>query len=159
MVSQTICSVVIFSHRFLDSDCISFKTFAFLAVYWPFWTSLYNTDIKVKKKKKNWSSTMLNNVFNIQVLIFCLILILFYFRANTWIHLCNVTFKCRHSNYVPIFFFFCHLIMLKMGVNPYLRMDFMFCFVSGYMYLGFHCGLIFTFYRLQIVKVTSEVTV
>ena len=37
----------ILSHRFLDSDCINFKTFAFLAVYWPFWTSLYNTDIKV----------------------------------------------------------------------------------------------------------------
>ena len=48
MVSQTVYSVVIFSHRFLDSDCINFKTFAFLAVYWPFWTSLYNTDIKVQ---------------------------------------------------------------------------------------------------------------
>ena len=69
----TVYSVVIFSHRFLDSDCINFKTFAFLATYWPFWTSLYqgviitpwlyNTDIKVKKKI-NRSSTMLNNVFN-----------------------------------------------------------------------------------------------
>ena len=39
---------MIFSHRYLDSDCINFKTFAFLAVYWPFWTSLYNTDIKVQ---------------------------------------------------------------------------------------------------------------
>ena len=60
---QTIYSVVIFSHRFLDSDCINFKTFAFLTVYWPFWTSLYNTDIKVQKKKLNRSSTLLNNVF------------------------------------------------------------------------------------------------
>ena len=65
MVSQNVYSVVIFSHRFLDSDCINFKTFAFLAVYWPFWTSLYNTDIKVQKKNFNRSSTMLNNVFNI----------------------------------------------------------------------------------------------
>ena len=56
--------VVIFSHRFLDSDGINFKNFAFLAVYWHFWTSLYNTDIKLQKKKCNQSSTMLNNVFN-----------------------------------------------------------------------------------------------
>ena len=35
----TIYSVVIFSHRYLDSDRINFKTFVFLAVYWPFWTS------------------------------------------------------------------------------------------------------------------------
>ena len=64
MVSQTVYSVVIFSHRFLDSDCINFKTFAFLAVYWPFWTS-YNTDIKVQQFFK--SSTMLNNVFKVNV--------------------------------------------------------------------------------------------
>ena len=62
MVSQTVYSVVIFIHRFLDSDCINFKTFAFLAVYWPFWTLLYNTDIKVQQFF-NRSSTMLNNVF------------------------------------------------------------------------------------------------
>ena len=27
----------------LDSDCINFKTFVFLAVYWSIWTSLYST--------------------------------------------------------------------------------------------------------------------
>ena len=59
---QLVYSVVIFSHRFLDSDCINFKTFAFLAVYWPFWTSKF-------KKKLNRSSTMLNKVFKV-----CLIL-------------------------------------------------------------------------------------
>ena len=52
-MSQTIYSVVIFSHRFLNSDCINFKTFAFLAVYWPFWTSLYSTDIRVKGELRN----------------------------------------------------------------------------------------------------------
>ena len=57
-------SGVIFSHRFLDSDCINFKTFAFLAVYWPFWTSLYSTDIKVQFFFY-CSSTMLNNVFKV----------------------------------------------------------------------------------------------
>ena len=62
MRCQLVYSVVIFSHRFLDSDCINFKTFAFLAVYWPFWTSLYSTDIKVQQFF-NRSSTMLNNVF------------------------------------------------------------------------------------------------
>ena len=50
---QTIYSMVIFSHRFLDSDCINFKTFAHLAVYWPFWTSLYNIDIKVQQYFKS----------------------------------------------------------------------------------------------------------
>ena len=64
MCCQLVYSVVIFSHRFLDSDCINFKTFAFLAVYWPFWTSLYSTDIKVQQFL-NRSSTMLNNVFNV----------------------------------------------------------------------------------------------
>ena len=39
----------LFSHRFLDSDCTNFKTFAFLAVYWPLWASLYSTDIKVQQ--------------------------------------------------------------------------------------------------------------
>ena len=42
-----IYSVVIFSHRYLDSDCINFKTFVFLAVYWSIWISSYITDIKV----------------------------------------------------------------------------------------------------------------
>ena len=51
--TETVYSVVIFSHRFLDSDCINVKTFAFLAVYWPFWTSLYNTDIKVQQFLKS----------------------------------------------------------------------------------------------------------
>ena len=36
MVNLTVYSVVIFSHRFLDSDCINVKTFALLAVYGPF---------------------------------------------------------------------------------------------------------------------------
>ena len=62
MRCQLVYSVVIFSHRFLDSDCINFKTFAFLAVYWPFWTSLYSTDIKVQQQS---FLTMLNNVFNL----------------------------------------------------------------------------------------------
>ena len=44
----------IFSHTFLDSDCINFKTFAFLAVYWPFCMNNHFL---------NWSLTMLNNVF------------------------------------------------------------------------------------------------
>ena len=66
MRCQLVYSVVIFSHRFLDSDCIIFKTFAFLAVYWPFWTSLYSTDIKVQQFFKSFS-TMLNNVFKEQV--------------------------------------------------------------------------------------------
>ena len=74
MRCQLVYSVVIFSHRFLDSDCISFKTFAFLAVYWPFWTSLYSTDIKVLKKIFNRSSTMLNNVFNVFLSHFVIIL-------------------------------------------------------------------------------------
>ena len=33
IVRMTIYSVVIFSHSYLDSDCIHFKTFAFLLVY------------------------------------------------------------------------------------------------------------------------------
>ena len=65
MVSQTFYSVVIFSHRFLDSDCINFKTFALLAVYWPFRTSSYNTNIKAQQFFWTWSSTMLNNVYNL----------------------------------------------------------------------------------------------
>ena len=66
MVKLTICSVVIFSHtcRYLDSDCINFKTFVFLAVYWSIWTSSYNTDIKVQQFFFNGASTMLNNFFN-----------------------------------------------------------------------------------------------
>ena len=63
MRCQHVYSVVIFSHRFLDSDCINFKTFAFLAVYWPFWTSLYNTDTQSSTIFFNRSSTMFNNVF------------------------------------------------------------------------------------------------
>ena len=58
MVSLTIYSVVIFSHRYLDSNRINFKNFVFLAVYWSIWTSPYNTDIKVQDFFK-WS---LNNV-------------------------------------------------------------------------------------------------
>ena len=76
MRCQLVYSVVIFSHRFLDSDCINFKTFAFLAVYWPLWTSLYSTDIKVQKKI-NRSSTMLNNVFKFNYLLFLSIYFLF----------------------------------------------------------------------------------
>ena len=52
-------------YRFLDSDCINFKTFAFLAVYWPFWTSLYKTHIKVQQCFLYRSFTMLNNVFKV----------------------------------------------------------------------------------------------
>ena len=42
---------MIFSHRYLDSNCINFKSCKILAVYWSIWTSLlclYNTDIKVQ---------------------------------------------------------------------------------------------------------------
>ena len=69
-VSQTVYSVVIFSHRFLDSDCVNFKTFAFLAVYWPFWIWIA---VDENDKARNWhqSSTIfkinppqVNNVFN-----------------------------------------------------------------------------------------------
>ena len=56
--SLAVYSVVIFSHRYLDSDCINFKTFVFLATCWSIWTSSYNTDIKVQPFFK-WS---LNNV-------------------------------------------------------------------------------------------------
>ena len=62
MVNLTVYSVVMFSHRYLDSHPINFKTFVFLAVYWSTWTLSYNTDIKVKKNL-NGASTMLNNVF------------------------------------------------------------------------------------------------
>ena len=50
--------MVIFNHRYLDSDCLNLKTFAFLAVYWSIWT-LYNTDTKVKKNQLKLS---FNNV-------------------------------------------------------------------------------------------------
>ena len=63
MHCQHVYSVVIFSHRFLDSDCINFKTFAFLAVYWPFWTSLIQHRHQSSTIFLNPSSTMLNNVF------------------------------------------------------------------------------------------------
>ena len=63
MASPTVYSVVIFSHRYLDSECMNFKTFVFLAVYWSIWTSSYNTDIK-GQQFLNGASTMLNNVFN-----------------------------------------------------------------------------------------------
>ena len=33
LIYQTAYSAVIFSHKFLDSDCVNFKTFAFLAVH------------------------------------------------------------------------------------------------------------------------------
>ena len=49
--------------RYLDSNSINFKTFAFLAVYWPFWTSLYNTDI-IGQPFLNQAPTMLNNVLH-----------------------------------------------------------------------------------------------
>ena len=61
--NQTVYSVVIFSHRYLERDCINFKTFVFLAVYWSSWTSSYNTHIKSIKKKLNGASTIINNVF------------------------------------------------------------------------------------------------
>ena len=63
MVGLTVYSVVIFSHRYLDSDRINVKTCVFLAVYRSIWTSSYNTDIKVQPSL-NGASTMLNNAFN-----------------------------------------------------------------------------------------------
>ena len=63
MRCQLVYSVVIFSHRFLDSDCINFKTFAFLAVYWP--SEHHYTALTSKFNNfLNRSSTMLINVFN-----------------------------------------------------------------------------------------------
>ena len=60
---QTVYSVVMFSHRYLDRDHINFKTFVFLAVYWSIWTSSYNTDIKVQQFLK-WSlHNVKGNVF------------------------------------------------------------------------------------------------
>ena len=61
---QLVYSVVIFSHRFLDSHCINFKTFAFLAVYWPFWNIIIQHWHQSSTIFLNRSSTMLNNVFN-----------------------------------------------------------------------------------------------
>ena len=54
MVSLTGYSVVIFSHIYLHSDRINFKTVVFLFVYWSIWTSSYNADIKVQQSFK-WS--------------------------------------------------------------------------------------------------------
>ena len=51
---KPVYSMVIFSHRYIDSDHINFKTFVFLAVYWSIWTSSYYTDIKVQQFFK-WS--------------------------------------------------------------------------------------------------------
>ena len=64
MVSLTVYSVVIFSHRYLDNDLINIKTFVLLAVYWSIWTSSYNADIKVQQFL-NGASTMLNNASNL----------------------------------------------------------------------------------------------
>ena len=53
--------MVIFSHRYLDNDCINFKTFVFLAPskhYHTTQTSKFNFFFL------NGASTMLNNVFN-----------------------------------------------------------------------------------------------
>ena len=61
MVSQTVYSVVIFSHRVLDSDCINFKTFAFLAVYDPS-EQHYTTKTSKVQFFFNWLSTKLNNM-------------------------------------------------------------------------------------------------
>ena len=57
--------IVIFSHTFLESNSINFKTFAFLVVYWPFWTSLYNTTQTSIRFNNcfNRASTTLNTVF------------------------------------------------------------------------------------------------
>ena len=63
-MSLFVYSLVIFSHRYLDSDGINFKTFVFLAVYWSIKTSSCNTDIEVEFFFKMEASTMLNNVFN-----------------------------------------------------------------------------------------------
>ena len=47
-----------FSHRYLDSDCINFKSFVFRAIYWSIWTWLHNTDIKVQQFFWNRVSTI-----------------------------------------------------------------------------------------------------
>ena len=54
--------MVIFSHRYLDSDRINFKTLLFLPVYWSIWTSSYNAYIKVQLFFFNGASTMSNNL-------------------------------------------------------------------------------------------------
>ena len=42
-------SVVIFSQRYLDSDCINFKACFPGCLYWSIWTSSHNTDLKVQQ--------------------------------------------------------------------------------------------------------------
>ena len=37
----TVCSMMIFSHKYLDSDRRNFKNFVFMAVNWYTWTLLY----------------------------------------------------------------------------------------------------------------------
>ena len=64
-------SMMIFSHRYLDSDCRNFQTCVFLAVYWSIWTFWYNTGIKVPQVFKNRASAMLNNVCNWGIRLCC----------------------------------------------------------------------------------------
>ena len=82
--------MVRFSHRYLNSDCINFKTFVFLAVYWSIWTSSYNTDIKVQQFFIGALTTMLNNVFNICGLSCCIL-----WNTQHWF-LCQIV-----SKYLP----------------------------------------------------------
>ena len=61
MVNQT---VVIFSHRYLDGDCINFKTFYFIS--WLFIGPSehhHTTQTSMFNKFLNGTSTMLNSVF------------------------------------------------------------------------------------------------
>ena len=64
MVKQTVYSLVIFSHRYLDSDRINFKTLVFLAVFGP---SEHHHTTQTSKFNNflNGTSTMLNNVFKL----------------------------------------------------------------------------------------------
>ena len=64
MVSLTVHSVVILSHRYmyLDNDYINVKTFVFLAIIGP--SEYYHTTQTSKFKNfLNGASTILNNVF------------------------------------------------------------------------------------------------
>ena len=68
MVRLTVFSMVIFSHRYLDSDRINFKTFVFLeagALFIGPSERHHITQTSKLNKFYNGGSTMLNNIFKI----------------------------------------------------------------------------------------------
>ena len=81
MVSQTVYSVVICSHRFLDSDCIKFKILHSWLFIDPSEHHYTTQTSEFHKRKVNRSSTMLNNVFNYSIVL-CLFPHKFYDRKE-----------------------------------------------------------------------------